>query len=598
MEKVFQQRVKGLEAGGWAGALAALLLFGCLCSTFVRFSIPDYSFSVYALSWTVLFAAVTLALLLFLCRKGGGISFSWIDACLAVTLAYFAARYDFDERLADWRVILLGLTGILWLLLRWLSGSGVLASDAVEWIVVGGGCVQAVWGLAQLYGLCPSNHEAYDMTGSFLNPGPFSGFVVIAVPVALHFCLQYADGVRHWVALAALLLMVSVLPAGMSRSAWMGGIIASALVINWHKGYLKWNRLKGKMLTLILLPSLALLVIGGSLLFRFKEDSIYGRLFIWENVCQASLRQPFVGHGSCSFPAVYAQAQADRFAQGDYTDKEEHVAGNPEYAFNEYLQIWLEYGLVGLLLFMSLLAGCMKRGLSQRRYGLCGGMAAFLLFAFTSYPFQYPSFWVALCLLLAGTVSNLPESRCRMSRIIPLFLLAVLGGLVMIQDQPRRLMETWEKCRMLRLTGGKEAASKGYERLSSALCHNPRFVFEYAQCLSETGRQEASNLQYERCLKLRCNSLVYVWMGENLQAMKKYEQAEAFYLKSAVFLPNRIYPYYRLAKLYAEPDFLYPSKFRRMAYKVLHKEPKVYSMAIDEMRTEIRQIAEKRQWKL
>lgn len=58
-------------------------------------------------------------------------------------------------------------------------------------------------------------------------------------------------------------------------------------------------------------------------------------------------------------------------------------------------------------------------------------------------------------------------------------------------------------------------------------------------------------------------------------------------------LPSRFIPYYLLAKLYAEPDFYKPDKLKEVADSVLTKEPKVHSTAIDEMRSEVREILEK-----
>lgn len=44
------------------------------------------------------------------------------------------------------------------------------------------------------------------------------------------------------------------------------------------------------------------------------------------------------------FPAAYAETQAEYMASGKATEQEKLVAGCPEYAFNEYLQIGLEQG--------------------------------------------------------------------------------------------------------------------------------------------------------------------------------------------------------------------------------------------------------------
>ena len=76
-------------------------------------------------------------------------------------------------------------------------------------------------------------------------------------------------------------------------------------------------------------------------------------------------------------------------------------------------------------------------------------------------------------------------------------------------------------------------------------------------------------------------------IGKNYQEMQYYEKAETYYLASVHRLPGRIYPYYLLAKLYAEPEYRNWEKFEKMQRIVLTKEPKVYSTAIREMRSEM-----------
>jgi len=55
-----------------------------------------------------------------------------------------------------------------------------------------------------------------------------------------------------------------------------------------------------------------------------------------------------------------------------------------------------------------------------------------------------------------------------------------------------------------------------------------------------------------------------------------------------------LYPYYLLAKLYAEPEFYQVDKLRAAASVVLAKKPKVESTAILEMREEVKKIIEKK----
>ena len=591
MEKVFSQikTWKGTETG--IRILMTLLLFGCLCSTFRQFRIPDFSFAVYPLTCTVAITAGIACLLVFLLKKTGRLHIGRPDYILLSIAVYYIIRYDFDEQLGNWRIALWGTVLIIWILIRWLLSNRMISTENIAWTVVAAGVLQAVWGLLQLYGFCPSNHERYDMTGTFMNPGPFAGYVGLAFPVALHLFLRYRD-YKYWLALGAMLLMFCILPAGMSRSAWIGVAAASAWVVCSEKGLFTHWHTKRRAFISLLLSILIIGVTAGVFMFNLKKDSAYGRLFIWENVCSAIAKSPLTGYGSCSFPTVYAAAQSERFESGNYSDREERVAGNPEYAFNEYLQMWLEGGFILLFLFIAFIMTCMKQGWQQKHYGLCGGIISFLFFAFSSYPLQYPAFWVILCFLSAGITNSAPYGNGKRIFCILLPVLLCVSSVVIFKTlpSPQKQIETWEKCRVLRPMGEKQLAIEGYGMLFQSLKHNPRFISEYAQCMFEVADYEKSNLLYERYLKLQCNSLIYNFMGQNYQYMGQYREAESYYTKSINFLPNRIYPYYLLAKLDASESCRDSARFEAMKQVVLTKEPKVMSTAIREMREEIKKI--------
>ena len=86
------------------------------------------------------------------------------------------------------------------------------------------------------------------------------------------------------------------------------------------------------------------------------------------------------------------------------------LAGAPDYAYNEYLQIWIELGLPGVLSCLCLMAYVYIRLLRCRNVevvGLCGAMVSFMVVSFFSYPLRY----FATCLL------SLPEKNKEMYRL-------------------------------------------------------------------------------------------------------------------------------------------------------------------------------------
>lgn len=79
-------------------------------------------------------------------------------------------------------------------------------------------------------------------------------------------------------------------------------------------------------------------------------------------------------------------------------------------------------------------------------------------------------------------------------------------------------------------------------------------------------------------------------IGKNYQGLGEYDRAEEYYLRSTHRLPERIYPYYLLAKLYNENRGFGEKKREWAIRMVMEKEPKIHSTAIEEMREEVRKM--------
>ena len=71
------------------------------------------------------------------------------------------------------------------------------------------------------------------------------------------------------------------------------------------------------------------------------------------------------------------------------------------------------------------------------------------------------------------------------------------------------------------------------------------------------------------------------------------DSAEYWFMRAVHRLPGRIYPYYLLANLYADPFFYRCDKLERMVQTVLEKEPKIQSTAIKQMRRKARELLKK-----
>lgn len=166
---------------------------------------------------------------------------------------------------------------------------------SVIWSLIILGGMEAVWGMRQIYGLAISNHSLYTLTGSFYNPGPYSGYLAMVFPVCLNEWLGLKKiGNRTWIEQGkyygisgVLLLILCVLPAGMSRSAWVAALVSGVWV---YGSSFSWgNRLRGimekyrKRVFPVIIAGGMVLVMTGYAFFQLKmrirltDDCCFGR---------------------------------------------------------------------------------------------------------------------------------------------------------------------------------------------------------------------------------------------------------------------------------------------------------------------------------
>ena len=480
----------------------------------------------------------------------------------------------------------------------YLSGKQRLSfSSIVTWVLIVLGGIEVVWGLRQIYGLAVSNHSLYALTGSFYNPGPYSGYLSMIFPLCLHEWLNlkertertWAEQGKYYVALGVMLLILCVLPAGMSRSAWIAAAISGTWVYGMHASWgsklKEFGRKYKKRVVLACIVGGSIVVMIGYALFQLKATSANGRLFMWKVSTLAIAESPVIGHGTGSFVSAYGRTQEDYFANGEYSETEELVAGSPEYAFNEYLQVAVEYGIPFLLVVSLVIGFCLWKGSSEGRIGLCGSVISVLVFAFSSYPMQIPGFAVTFYFLLAACVIG-------RSKIILLFFMSmmVLLGAYYWKNNQYDACKDWHRGKMLYNIGAYQSAKEDYEKLYPELANRGALLFEYGYSLHKLKEYDNSTRILEEAMTHSNDPMILNIIGKNYQASGDYEKAEEYLIRSTHRLPGRIYPYYLLAKLYAEPKYRQPEKLKYAAEIVLTKEPKVQSTAVREMREEVKKL--------
>lgn len=530
--------------------------------------------------------------------------FRWVDVGVVLFALYGVGSFLLNDFRGETQTLLLILLVGLYFVCRGLGGWKVSQRLLFTFVLLLAGSIEAIWGFLQVYGWADQYHSLYRLTGSFFNPGPYSGFLAVILPVALHTLLGpkplcRVDKIVYGLGVICLVSIILVLPAGMSRSAWVAAGAGCGVVV-WRqkrsREYVRrgigrigrgWKRC---WLGGILLLGLS---IGGGL-YLLKKDSADGRLLVWKMDLAVMRSQPWLGVGIGRYPGALGEAQAVYFANSPADPREEYVADAPEYGFNEFLQLGGEYGLIGLCLFLSITGiasgGLFKRN-TQQTGGVSGALSAFLVFACFSYPLHMLPMAMLFVLLLAWSV-NVGAKGVRIRRWagqilwLPVMVLGLVAAWRLTEKETA--YKTWKTARAYFRQGDYQEALNRYTPLFSALSDRPAFVFEFGECQFQNAQYGNATAIFLWAAELSADPMVYNKLGKNYQALKQYDRAEKAYVQAAHMIPHRIYPLYLLALLYREMGDM--EKARDMARQVIGKEPKVWSPAVEEMKTEMKQL--------
>ena len=530
--------------------------------------------------------------------------FRWVDVGVVLFALYGVGSFLLNDFRGETQTLLLILLVGLYFVCRGLGGWKVSQRLLFTFVLLLAGSIEAIWGFLQVYGWADQYHSLYRLTGSFFNPGPYSGFLAVILPVALHTLLGpkplcRVDKIVYGLGVICLVSIILVLPAGMSRSAWVAAGAGCGVVV-WRqkrsREYVRrgigrigrgWKRC---WLGGILLLGLS---IGGGL-YLLKKDSADGRLLVWKMDLAVMRSQPWLGVGIGRYPGALGEAQAVYFANSPADPREEYVADAPEYGFNEFLQLGGEYGLIGLCLFLSITGiasgGLFKRN-TQQTGGVSGALSAFLVFACFSYPLHMLPMAMLFVLLLAWSV-NVGAKGVRIRRWagqilwLPVMVLGLVAAWRLTEKETA--YKTWKTARAYFRQGDYQEALNRYTPLFSALSDRPAFVFEFGECQFQNAQYGNATAIFLWAAELSADPMVYNKLGKNYQALKQYDRAEKAYVQAAHMIPHRIYPLYLLALLYREMGDM--EKARDMARQVIDQKPKVWSPAVEEMKTEMKQL--------
>lgn len=440
------------------------------------------------------------------------------------------------------------------------------------------GLYEGVIGILQVVGVLSSGHALYPATGTFFNPGPCCGFIAMLMPMALYNILCKSNSVVLAISYMYFFVGIFMMPILMGRTGWVAAVVGCAYV------YLKVRGFKlRKSHVCVLIFAICVCVVA---LYFLKPESALGRIFLWKLDVMACAANPLCGVGWDNVSGAIGSAQEAYFACNPNSIFA-GVAGCPDYAFNEFLQIAIAYGVGAFALFIILFVFCFISARKSNEYGLAGSVISVIIVCMASYPLQFSEYITALCAMLVAAIFMARKPGIVIKTGMSVFAVAVCCCIVAHKIERQQVLSKWQAQKYAYQYSLSERNLQELDSLHSQLYWSKNFLFDYGKILRNNKQYAKSNEIMRKGEKISADPMFLNLIGRNYYDLKDYEQAVHYFERSINRLPGRLYPYYLLAKVYADSCNYNAERFSAAYKTVMRLTPKVQSQAIRQMRAKL-----------
>lgn len=247
--------------------------------------------------------------------------------------------------------------------------SAVRVIVVIGMIIAGYGLYQRISGDYRVWGHKLVTQYVGRASGTFVNPNHFAGFLAMILPLAMGQAVsKRSTHVWRIVMIYAALLIIAGIVASNSRGGWMA---ATAAVVIFFLLIILRLRQRDLMMPALLALGIPTILIGVWILSNpnwlrvirldkatteFREGTYENvRFRIWRTAWKLYREHPIIGIGPGHF-ALRAQQY-----------REPSLQSRPVYAHNDYLNILLDWGGIGMALFIAGFGALVARIYSQTR---------------------------------------------------------------------------------------------------------------------------------------------------------------------------------------------------------------------------------------
>lgn len=563
--------------------------------------------------WLML--VIPLCILFLVIKRTLRVSLSVLDLLVVAFWGYsiIYGLFSFEDLENNNYLFILSVSVFFYFLFKTLVAESVSTGLILIWVIVCSGFILSLIGVLQFFNIIHRSFNTnFKLSGFFVNPALYACYLMACTIIPIYIIKNEKKCSRSvWPGLKLLvsgsyltvLLASFSIPASGSRAALVGLTVGCLFLFrNSILQLTKWK------LTLIVIG------IGFAVmlyyLFHLRPDSANGRFLIWKVSSNIISKHPFLGVGPGAFKSVYG------IEQGYYLNESANryysmVADNTEYAFNEFVQMWCELGVVGLFLFGLVLYFALKPGNNLKENenkSFNGGIReiaepfkaiiiSIITFSFFSYPFQSISisvfFYASLGIISVGKPSILSYSlffNTAGKIVFVLFGFVVSYYSIFCFNRKSSALKDWQMAKMYDFTKDSSALVY-YQRAFPTLNSNGVFLAEYGKALLIGNSIVEAQKVLNRASKIRNDYFVFLNLGEAYIKGGQDSLGLKYYRFAKDMVPNRFFPLFKIMEYYEQKEDMMNAKI--IATEILKKDIKVESPAVSDILDKAKKLLKK-----
>lgn len=460
--------------------------------------------------------------------------------------------------------------------------------------------LELLLGYGQLFGVFSNSDSKFVLGGLFGNPGAFSGYLAVFSSFLLTIICFYKELFKSENFLLAILFSffcgVCLIILCDSRGAWVAISISAVFVLNQRYRFTNaiQNLLKTKTSKIITSATLLITILVVSIgLFCYKIESAKGRLLIWKISADMVVNNPLFGSGLGSFETSYGKAQATYFLSNNASESETQLADYVTCAYNEFLEILIELGIVGLLLFAAILYFALTKRENEKTSKFLiaskASLISLLILSMVSYPFKImPTIILfVICLLI---IFRIGEYRSivilKYNKQVVFIWLVGISALVYGGSRQVYGIYHFRNGYVKVLNKDFDSGIRDYKKAYPFLNNSGEFQFYYGAVLYLKHDYSASIFHLQKAVSLQSGPNTFITLGNALQKLKQYDKAEQAYRMATGITPAKLYPKYLLVKLYVEMQ--QTDKALNIAKSIINAKEKTATTAGFEIKNEMK----------